>query len=258
MSNLTRWLGRPMTWRLQRRILPNLRWSQEIYGETVSRHMGKEANWLDVGCGHRVLPESLEPLEDRLVSQAQHVTGCDVDEEAFGRHRSIRDVQFGSADSLPFADRSFNLVTANMVFEHLADPESAFRELARVLVPNGQLIIHTPNLWNYLVFSNHVLSKFVPREVLVAIVSRAESREEKDIYPTLYRANTVKRLSRLANQAGLQLKEVKMLTAPQPFFKFFAPVGLIQLLLMRMTLGKTFRRFSESIVMVFERPANTT
>ena len=255
MQSLTRWLGRPMTWRLQRSILPDLRWNQEIYGETLVRHIGKDTDWLDVGCGHRILPPSLEPLEDRLVSQARHVTGCDIDQEALGRHRSIGDVRFGSADNLPFADQSFHLVTANMVFEHLPDPESAFRELARVLVPRGRLIILTPNLWNYLVFGNCVLSKIVPRKVLVSIVSLAESREETDIYPTLYRANTMKELSRLAKKAGLEVKEVKMLTAPQPFFKFFAPVAVIQLLLMRMTVGKVFRRFAESILMIFERSA---
>jgi ubiquinone/menaquinone biosynthesis C-methylase UbiE len=244
-----------MTWRIQRRILPGLRWNQEIYGEILAGHIGKDTNWLDVGCGHRVLPASLEPLEDRLISQADHVTGCDVDEEAFRRHRSIRDVRLGSANSLPFADQSFGLVTANMVCEHLSEPESAFREVARVLQGGGEFIVHTPNLWNYLVFSNHVLSRIVPRKLLLAIVSRAESRAVEDIYPTYYRANTAGRLSWLATQAGMDVKSVKMLTAPQPFFKFFAPVAAVQLLLMKMTLSKRFCRFAETIVMVFERPS---
>ena len=33
-----------------------------------------------------------------------------------------------------------------MVVEHLADPAKTFRELARLLSPAGELIIHTPNL----------------------------------------------------------------------------------------------------------------
>jgi SAM-dependent methyltransferase len=252
---LKRWLGRPMTWRLQRLILPGLRWNQEIYGEVLARHITKDTNWLDVGCGHRVLPKSLEPLEDRLVSQAGSVVGCDIDIEALGRHRSIQDVRFGSANDLPFADETFELVTANMVFEHLSDPESAFRELARVLMSHGELIILTPNLWNYMVFGNRILSRIVPRKLMLAIISWAEGRAEEDIYPTYYRANTVGELTRLAIQAGLHVREARMLTAPQPFFRFFAPLGLFQLLLMRMTLGK-FHRFAESILMVFERSPN--
>jgi ubiquinone/menaquinone biosynthesis C-methylase UbiE len=37
----------------------------------------------------------------------------------------------GDAMHLPFCDDSFDLVTANMVLEHLEKPDRVFREIAR-------------------------------------------------------------------------------------------------------------------------------
>jgi hypothetical protein len=62
-----KWLGRKVTWRLQRRILPNLRWNQEIWGEAIKQHLSHPVRWLDSGCGWRLRGKDLEPLENELV-----------------------------------------------------------------------------------------------------------------------------------------------------------------------------------------------
>jgi hypothetical protein len=64
------WLGRKATRRLQRWILPDLRWNQEIWGETVRRYLDGPVRWLDAGCGWRLLGKDLEPLESELVGLA--------------------------------------------------------------------------------------------------------------------------------------------------------------------------------------------
>jgi SAM-dependent methyltransferase len=50
----------------------------------------------------------------------------------------------GSATALPFADASFDVVGAFDVVEHCADDALAVRELARVLVPGGRLLLSVP------------------------------------------------------------------------------------------------------------------
>ena len=55
-------LGKRMTGRLMKLILPDLVWNQEIYGRAVRRHVNKDTKWLDVGCGHRILGRDLEPI----------------------------------------------------------------------------------------------------------------------------------------------------------------------------------------------------
>jgi SAM-dependent methyltransferase len=50
----------------------------------------------------------------------------------------------GSVDALPFADASFEVVSAFDVVEHCADDAAAVAELARVLVPGGRLLLSVP------------------------------------------------------------------------------------------------------------------
>ena len=49
-----------------------------------------------------------------------------------------------SLDRLPFADGSLRLVISREVFEHLADPWTAIREVERVLAPGGLFYLQTP------------------------------------------------------------------------------------------------------------------
>ncbi len=55
---------------------------------------------------------------------------------------------------LPFATGSFDCVIAGEIIEHLPDPDSALREIHRVLVPGGSLVISTPNMVSW---ANRVL-----------------------------------------------------------------------------------------------------
>jgi hypothetical protein len=65
------------------------------------------------------------------------------------------------------------------------------------------------------------------------------------IFFARFRANSVRKLRRL-----LAVESVRVLTAPQSFFRFFAPMAFVELLLMRMTKSQAFRRFGSTIVMV--------
>ena len=58
----------------------------------------------------------------------------------------------GNARRLPFPDNTFNRVVMSDVVEHLYQDEleCALKEVHRVLVPGGMLLVHTmPNLWYY-------------------------------------------------------------------------------------------------------------
>jgi ubiquinone/menaquinone biosynthesis C-methylase UbiE len=47
--------------------------------------------------------------------------------------------------TLPFEDHSFRCIVAACVFEYLEDPESAAKEISRVLFPDGVLLFSAPN-----------------------------------------------------------------------------------------------------------------
>ena len=247
-----RWLGREATRRLRRRIVPQLRWNQEIWGGTVLESLAPPLRWLDAGCGWRLLGKDLEGLEHKLVSSAGAVVGVDLDFAHLQKHLNISNRACASLDALPFPNASFDLITCNMVLEHLPDPVTAFRELARVLAPGGRMMVHTPNTYNYLVFANLVAKRLLPRALILKLIR--DGRAGDDIYPTFYRANNRNSLRRLGELVDLRPDLVRGLTQPQPYARFFAPLALFELLLMRATLARPFNRFGATIVMGFRKP----
>lgn len=100
---------------------------------------------LDVGCGAGV---------DTLVAAAKtgpggRAVGIDLVSEMLQRagenlrKTTLGNVSFAeaSAEELPFADRSFDVVLSNGVFNLIPDKLRALREAWRVLKPNGRLMI---------------------------------------------------------------------------------------------------------------------
>lgn len=96
------------------------------------------ARVLDVGCGTGGFLELME-----RANPAIETVGVDLGQppQFLARGVFLR----GSADKLPFADDSFDLVACAHVLEHLHDPEPCVRELLRVCRPGGTVYIETPS-----------------------------------------------------------------------------------------------------------------
>jgi len=69
-------------------------------------------------------------------------------------------------ENLPFQDASFDRVLSVQVVEHLLDPAAGVRELARVLRPEGRLILSTDS-------SQNLVSRVInaPRSALVSALA---------------------------------------------------------------------------------------
>jgi SAM-dependent methyltransferase len=68
---------------------------------------------------------------------------------AFGKGSYGDKISFvtGDAGALPFAKDSLDSVVCLEVIEHVSDAEIVLKEMARVLRPDGLLIVSTPNKW---------------------------------------------------------------------------------------------------------------
>ncbi len=117
-------------------------------------HLRRGQRLLDCGCG----PGTLTCDFARLLSPG-HVTGVDHESSQLERGRALasrkalQNVAFekGSIYELPFADRTFDVVFAHAVFEHLSSSDLALAELRRVLVPGGTGALRSPDWGGFII-----------------------------------------------------------------------------------------------------------
>jgi SAM-dependent methyltransferase len=125
-----------------------------------------------VSLGHRVT--AVEPLPEMLAQLQAAVPG------AIGRA--------GSAESIPLADASADVVTAAQAF-HWFDKPVALREIARVLRPGGRLAL----VWNARDDSEEWVAEFtdtiVGRSALGGVSAATESIDESGLYGPVERAS---------------------------------------------------------------------
>lgn len=102
----------------------------------------KGARALDLGCGNGKTVSA-------LIQAGADVTGIDFSDSAveYCQEKFSGSARFAVADctSLPFPDRSFDIVTAVHIFEHLDDVQllKTVSEVRRVLVPGGVILVRS-------------------------------------------------------------------------------------------------------------------
>jgi SAM-dependent methyltransferase len=133
-----------------------------------------QASVLDIGTGVGVIAAD-------IAKRAKSVTSVDMTDE-----RKITDgytfVQV-SDETLPFEDKSFDVVVYNHVIEHVPDQQKHLDEIARVLKPGGIVYLATPN--KYGPMDPHYrlpLVSWLPRP-LASLYVRAARGKKWDIYP---------------------------------------------------------------------------
>jgi SAM-dependent methyltransferase len=98
--------------------------------------------YLDIGSGRGDL---IARVTARFPMQA---SACDYTAALMERYGQAVDVANLNHEDLPYADASFDVVTATEVIEHLEDFRRIVREIHRVLKPGGVCVLSTPNVLN--------------------------------------------------------------------------------------------------------------
>lgn len=135
-----------------------LEWTGErlvssVQGVIESEHLHRYFLGRSLCRGKRVLDiASGEGYGSALLAQtAQQVIGVELDRQAV-EHASqsyqrpgLRFLQ-GSTTAIPLPDHSVDVVVSFETLEHFSDHENFYREVRRVLIPNGLLVISTPDV----------------------------------------------------------------------------------------------------------------
>lgn len=182
---------------------------------------------LDFGAGRGEFMDNDPSLYRRWIQnfrgRCDHVDGCDPDPAVRDNPTLDAAHVIVPGAPLPYADNRFNLIVSRYVFEHLADPEWAASELLRVLKPGGWLCVMTPNKWGYVALASRLLPNRLHAGALSAV---QPGRQDKDVFPTVYRLNTPRALRRYFGHAA---DVVHYSTSAVPSY-FFGSLLLFRLL----------------------------
>jgi len=108
-----------------------------VYFQPLEQELSSVAQYLsghllNAGCGSRNINNYL------LANAATKITSYDIASDD-------PDVIVGPLEAMPFEDGTFDSVLCNAVLEHVVDAEEAIRELARVVKPNGHIVVAVGN-----------------------------------------------------------------------------------------------------------------
>lgn len=183
-------------------------WDDELFRRRIIWRLEGTSVVLDLGAGSG----RLEQMNVR--EYAARVCGIDTD-PGIEENPHLDEYQIADATSIPYPDGEFDVVFANNVLEHLAEPERVFTEVRRTLKPGGSFLFKTPNRRHYV----SMIARLTPHSFHEWLNSR-RGRRAADTHPTLYRVNTSAAVRQCAAQAGLEVASIEHVEGRPEYLRF--------------------------------------
>lgn len=220
------------------------------YADALDRGLGVGCLWLDLGAGSRVHGGWVGASPPQLAARARLLVGIDVQPRHLRKNPQLRAAVVGAANDLPFRSRSVDLVSANMVVEHLEHPLLVLAEVARVLRSGGRFIFSTPNRRHPVVWSSALLLSRAFRKQAATFLER---RPSAHVFHTFYRLNDERSIRHAARVAGLQVEELDLFDSVG-FLRRIPILSSAERLLTRLTSRKAGRGFRSNIIGCLRKP----
>ena len=146
---------------------------------------------LDFGAGRgAALTGSAYGFKKRLMTlrgKVAKVIACDVDKVVLENPGADESVVIQPDVALPFADRTFDLIVADYVFEHIADPALVSAEMRRILRPGGWICARTPNKYCLISLLTRMIRNSHHKRLLRWV---QPERQSIDVFPTVFKLNS--------------------------------------------------------------------
>ncbi len=219
------------------------RWDDSLFHRFVLEHLDDSTRLLDLGAGAGIVPEM--NFKDRVAK----VCGVDPDPRVID-NPYLHEGREGYGESIPYEDSSFDLVICDNVLEHLENPVDVFNEVRRVLRPGGRFLAKTPNFWHYVAIGATLTPYWFHQRF-----NAARGRQEKDTFPTRYRANTPRDLKHIAAQSDLEMLSCMMVEGrPEYLRRWWAAYLLGTGYEMMVNSTSLLERFRVVLIGEFRRP----
>lgn len=108
----------------------------------VCRRLSRQSRLLDVGCGSGAFLHAIGTLT------GCEVYGVDFSKAAVAAAQRAHGIEVfaGTLPEAPFAEASFDVVTAWWYLEHVPNPVEVLRKIHQLLKPDGRCIVGVPNV----------------------------------------------------------------------------------------------------------------
>lgn len=155
------------------------------------RRVNSAQSVLDIGTGSGEIACAL--------GEIAQVTSVDIEDNRTVRH-GFRFIETKD-ETLPFPDKSFDIIISNHVIEHLDNPQKHISEIARVLKEEGLVYLATPNrIWPWEFHYRLPFLHYLPQPLFVFAL-KALKRYREDV--RLFSVNRLKKLLRMHFDAQL-------------------------------------------------------
>ena len=158
---------------------------------------------LDVGCGRGAYGEDKILFRKNLriiKGKVAKVIGIDID-KASQKNPFLDEFYPIEGNAWSIEKNSIDLILCDYVIEHINNPDKFFAEIRRVLKNGGFLCVRTPNLWSYPALG----ATLIPNRYHSPVTDFVQdSRKEEDVFPTVYKCNSVNKLKRSMKKVGFE------------------------------------------------------
>lgn len=226
---------------LDRSFYPGVQnfWDDKAFRAFVLERLQPQFHILDLGAGAGILPEM------NFRGLAANVCGVDPDPRV-EVNPNLDDGRIGMGEQIPYPDGSFDMVLADNVLEHLANPDAVFKEVRRVLKPGGKFVFKTPNWLHYM-----ALISYITPHAFHAWFNKLRGRQTEDTFPTTYLVNTPARASAVGMRAGFKPGQFQLLENRPEYLRISALTYLVGICYERLVNSTAFLKHFR-IVMIGE------
>jgi len=215
----------------------------DMLAEAIRTHFPAGGFVLDVGCG-KSSPVTAYKRQARLI------VGTDIDFAEIASNHDFDALVASDGASLPFGEKTFDLLLSKTAIEHMREPEQFFAAVHRVLKPGGVFIWATSNLQSLPILVSRLTPIGLHRWVYRRLFGKSLHIEQ---FPTLYRSNTEQVADRQLVAGGFRKLSLRKASWPL-YFAFSRPLFRLMLPVHRWLDGAGLQLLQVHLIGVYQKP----